>query len=84
MLLLVALMMATMQAMAADVDLAAAQSKAQQFLMGQSSKRGFNATTPNVKSVHQELNSSNASKTAYYVINTDMGWHGGREDCGED
>ena len=74
MLLLVALMMATMQAMAADVDLAAAQSKAQQFLMGHSSKRGFNATTPNVKSVHQELNSSNASKTAYYVINTDMGF----------
>ena len=74
MLLLVALMMATMQAMAADVDLAAAQSMAQQFLMGHSSKRGFNATTPNVKSVHQELNSSNASKTAYYVINTDMGF----------
>ena len=74
MLLLVALMMATMQAMAADVDLAAAQSTAQQFLMGHSSKRGFNATTPNVKSVHQELNSSNASKTAYYVINTDMGF----------
>ena len=74
MLLLVALMMATMQAMAADVDLATAQSTAQQFLMGHSSKRGFNATTPNVKSVHQELNSSNASKTAYYVINTDMGF----------
>lgn len=69
--LLVTVMFAAMQAMAADIDLVAAQSKAQHFMMSQSGKKGFNGVSPVINGVHQELNSSNASKVAYYVINLD-------------
>ena len=74
MLLLVALVMATLQISAADIHVSAAKSMAQQFMMGRMSKQGIKATVPVIKSVHQELNSSNASKAAYYVINTDRGF----------
>ena len=74
MLLLVALTFAAIQMMAADIDLSAAQSKAQQFLMGQSSQKGLTVSKPAIKGVHQELNSSNVNKAAYYVINTDKGY----------
>ena len=57
MLLLVALTFAAIQMMAADVDLSAAQFKAQQFLMGQSSQKGLTVSKPAIKGVHQELNS---------------------------
>ena len=74
MLLLVALTFAAIQMMAADIDLSAAQFKAQQFLMGQSSQKGLTVSKPAIKGVHQELNSSNVNKAAYYVINTDKGY----------
>ena len=75
MLLLVALTFAAMQVMAADVDVSAAQSMAQRFLMSHNSKKGFDASTaPAIKWVHQELNSSNVGKAAYYVVNTDGGF----------
>lgn len=74
MLLLVALTFAAIQMMAADIDLSAAQFKAQQFLMGQSSQKGLTVSKPAIKGVHQELNSSNVNKVAYYVINTDKGY----------
>ena len=74
MLLLVALTFAAIQMMAADIDLSAAQFKAQQFLMGQSSRKGLTVSKPAIKGVHQELNSSNVNKAAYYVINTDKGY----------
>ncbi len=69
--LLFTIMFAAMQVMAADIDLAAAQTKAQQFMMSQLGKKSFNTVNPVVNGVHQELNSSNASKVAYYVINLD-------------
>ena len=69
--LLITVMFAAMQAMAADIDLVAAQSKAQHFMMSQSGKKGFNGVSPVINGVHQELNSSNASKVAYYIINLD-------------
>lgn len=74
MLLLAALLLAAFQMQAADIDVSAAQSKALQFMKSQSVKKGFNATTPVIKWVHQELNSSSASQTAYYVVNTDGGF----------
>lgn len=74
MLLLVALTFVAMQVMAADVDASTARTMAQRFLMSQASKKGFNATAPSIQWVHQELNSSNANKAAYYVVNTDNGF----------
>lgn len=74
MLLLVALTFVAMQVMAADVDASTARTMAQRFLMSQASKKGFNAAAPSIQWVHQELNSSNANKAAYYVVNTDNGF----------
>ena len=74
MLLVLAVAFAAMQAVAANVDLASAQSMAQQFLMSHTASQRFNAAAPAVKWVHQEMNSSNANQAAYYVINTDRGF----------
>ena len=74
MLFIVALTFVAIQMMAADIDMSAAQSKAQQFLMSQNARRGLNVGKPTVNGVYQELNSSNANKAAYYVINTDRGY----------
>ena len=68
-LILIALLSAAMQVMAAE-----AQSMAQRFLVNRSSKGSFNAATPTVKWVHQEMNSNRANKAAYYVVNTDRGF----------
>jgi len=73
-LILIALLLAAMQIMAADVSVSSAQSMAQRFLVNRSSKGSFNAATPTVKWIHQEMNSSRANKAAYYVVNTDRGF----------
>ena len=73
-LILIALLSAAMQVMAADVSVSSAQSMAQRFLVNRSSKGSFNAATPTVKWIHQEMNSSRANKAAYYVVNTDRGF----------
>ncbi|MBQ9556205.1 MAG: C10 family peptidase [Muribaculaceae bacterium] len=74
MLLLACVLSTAMYAVAADVDVSAAQSVATRFMKSHASKQGFNATAPSIKWVHQELNSSNATKAAYYVVNTDNGF----------
>lgn len=73
-LFLFALSCVALQVMAADVSVTAAQSMAQRFLVNRSSKGSFNAATPTVKWVHQEMNSKQANKAAYYVVNTDRGF----------
>ena len=74
MLLLAAVLMAALHVTAADVDLQAAKSIAQQFLAGPSAGPSIKAPNPAVKWVYQEMNSSNAAQTAYYVVNTDGGF----------
>ena len=74
MLLLAALLLTVIQMQSADINVSAAQLKAQQFMKSQSIKKGFNAAAPAIRWVHQELNASNACQTAYYVINTDNGF----------
>ncbi len=74
-LLFAALLLVAMQGMAADVDALSAKTLAQRFLMGQAARNGFNApVAPTVRWMHQELNSTNANKAAYYVVNTDNGF----------
>ena len=71
---LFALACVAMQVMAADVSMSSAQSMARRFLVNRSSKGSLNAATPTVKWVHQEMNSNQANKAAYYVVNTDLGF----------
>ena len=74
-LLLAALVFATMQLTAANVDLATAKQSAQRFLMSNTASHGrFMASTPAVKWTHEVKNSSNASLVAYYIVNTDNGY----------
>ena len=73
-LFLFALSCVAMQVMAADVSMSAAQSMAQRFLMSRPGKSSFNAAAPAVKWIHQEMNSNQANKAAYYVVNTDRGF----------
>ena len=74
MLLLVAALFAAMQLMAADIDIAAARSMAQQFMMGHVSETTLRSSTPAIMWVHQEANSSNVNQVAYYVVNTEGGF----------
>ena len=73
-LILIALALATLQGLAADVSTATAQQVAQRFLSNRAAKGSLNAASPTVKWVHKEANSSNANQAAYYVINTDRGF----------
>ena len=73
-LILIALALATLQGLAADVSTATAQQVAQRFLSNRAAKGTLNAASPTVKWVHKEANSSNANQAAYYVINTDRGF----------
>ena len=74
MFLLAATLFAAIQVMAADVDQVAARSIAQKFLASHSGTKTLNAAMPAVKWVHQEMNSANAGRVAYYVVNTDNGF----------
>ena len=71
-LLLAALVFATLQLTAANVDKAVAQQTAQRFLMSQTAKGRLMTSTPTIKWTH-EAKSINA-QAAYYVVNTDRGY----------
>ena len=71
-LLLAALVLATLQVTAANVDKTVAQQTAQRFLMSQTAKGRLMATPPAVKWTY-EAKSINA-QAAYYVVNTDNGY----------
>ena len=70
-LMIAALSLVTIQMMAADIDLATAQSKAVQFLTSHAPGDRLNSASPTVKWVHQEKNSAIAGRTVYYIVNTD-------------
>ena len=74
MLTLATLLTVALHAWAAPVDVAAARDKACGFLLNRAATGRLNASSPSVKWVHQEKNSSSASQAAYYVINTDNGF----------
>ena len=73
-LLLAALVVASLQLTAANVDLATAQQSAQRFLMSQTAKGRFMTSAPTVKWTQEVKTSSNASQAAYYIVNTDCGY----------
>ena len=73
-LFLAAAMIVAMTAMAGNVDMATAKTKAANFLLNQASHGRFMSSAPTVKWVHEAKNSSNVSKTAYYIVNTDKGY----------
>lgn len=66
-------LLAVMQLMAADIDVQSAQTKAQRFLTSRAGRVDF-TSAPTVKWVHQEMNTSDASRAAYYIVNTDHGF----------
>ena len=73
-LFLAVLVAASLNLMAADVDMTTARQTAQQFLTSKTANGRLMATTPNVKWVHEEKNSSRADLAAYYIVNTDKGF----------
>ena len=72
--LLAALVLASLQLTAANVDLFTAQQSAQRFLMSQTANGRFMASAPTIKWTHEVKNSSNAALAAYYIVNTDKGY----------
>ena len=73
-LLLAALVFASLQLTAANVDLVTAQQAAQRFLVSKSVQGRFMTSAPTVKWTKEVKNSSNASLAAYYIVNTDHGY----------
>ncbi|MBQ3730333.1 MAG: C10 family peptidase [Muribaculaceae bacterium] len=73
-LFLAALVLASLQLTAANVDLTTAQQSAQRFLMSQTVKGRFMATPPSVKWTQEVKNSSNPALTTFYIVNTDNGY----------
>ena len=73
-LLLAALVVASLQLTAANVDLATAQQSAQRFLMSQTANGRLMASQPTIKSTREVKNSSNVAQAAYYIVNTDRGY----------
>ena len=73
-LFLAALVFATLQLTAANVDLATAQQSAQRFLMSQTSKGRLMTTAPTIKWTHEVKNSKDVTLNAYYIVNTDKGY----------
>ena len=74
MLTLATLLMVALHVMAAPVEITAARNKACDFLLNRAAKGRLNSSTPTIKWVHQEKNSSNANQVAYYIVNTDQGF----------
>ena len=69
------LLLAAITVSAGQVDLATAQQAAQRLLMNKAHNgRMMASSTPAVKWIHQERNSSRADMVAYYVVNTDKGF----------
>ncbi len=73
-LLLAALLFAASSAIAGNIDMTTAQTKAANFLLTKTSKGRPMASAPTVKWTHEVKNSSNASLAAYYIVNTDHGY----------
>ena len=73
-LLFAALVLASLQLTAANVDLATAQQSAQRFLMSQTAKGRFMSSAPTIKWTHEVRNSSDLTKVAFYIVNTDNGY----------
>ena len=72
-LLLLTVVIAAMQVMGADVDLANARATAQQFVFSKMSTSG-KLTSPaavDVKLIKQEMNNEKAGAAVYYIFNTD-------------
>ena len=73
-LLITALVIASLQLTAANVDMATAQQSAQRFLMNQTAKGRLMASAPTIKWTQEVKNSNNAALAAYYIVNTDKGY----------
>ena len=73
-LLLAALVLASLQLTAANVDLATAQQSAQRFLMSKATNGRFMTSAPTVKWTHEVKNSNNAALAAFYIVSTDNGY----------
>ena len=73
-LLLAALVVASLQLTAANVDLATAKQSAQRFLMSQTANGRLMASQPTITSTREVKNSSNVAQAAYYIVNTDRGY----------
>ena len=73
-LLLAALVVASLQLTAANVDLATAKQSAQRFLMSQTANGRLMASQPTIMSTREVKNSSNVAQAAYYIVNTDRGY----------
>ena len=73
-LLLAALVFASLQLTAANVNLTTAQQSAQRFLMNKTVNGRFMASAPAIKWTHEVKNSSDASLAAYYIVNSDNGY----------
>ena len=70
-----ALLMAVMQAAAADVNLTEAQATAVRYLrMNVHGKLLAGQPASNVKLLHTEVNSTQANKAVYYIFNSDQGF----------
>ena len=65
-------MFASMQLMAANVNVETARETAVNFMAGKVVNN--RAMVPQVKWIHQEMNSSNVQQVAYYLVNTDAGF----------
>ena len=73
-LFLAALVFATLQLTAANVNMATAQQSAQRFLMNKTVNGRFMASAPAIKWTHEVKNSSDASLAVYYIVNSDNGY----------
>lgn len=73
-LFLAALLFAASSAIAGNVDLSTAQSRAADFLRSKASQGRLMTSAPIVKWTHEVKNSSNVALTALYIVNTDKGY----------
>ena len=74
-LFLATLLLAVMQASAADVNLTAAQATAMRYLQTNSKGKVFaGQSASNLKLLYTEPNSAQANKAVYYIFNSDQGF----------
>ena len=72
---LATLLMAVMQASAADVNLTAAQATALRYLQTTAKGKVFaGQPVQNLKLLHTEVNSTQVNKAVYYIFNSDQGF----------
>ena len=73
-LFLAAILFASMQLMAGNVNVDAARQTAVNFMASKVAHGRMMASSPKVQWIHQEMNSSNVQQAAYYIVNTDAGF----------